>query len=132
MSEFCFGRKHRLISSADFQAVFRQARYKVSCQHILILAIPNSLSRPRLGLVIGKRHVRQATQRNRIKRLMRESFRHNQHLLTGLDMVILARSGLGELDNAAIHQRMERLLQDLRRRARRSIKPGTGNDHHAG
>lgn len=132
MSEFCFGRKHRLISSADFQAVFRQARYKVSCQHILILAIPNGLSWPRVGLVIGKRHVRQATQRNRIKRLMRESFRHNQHLLAGLDMVILARSGLGDLDNAGIHQRMERLLQDLRRRARRSIRPETGNDHHAG
>lgn len=129
MSEFRFGRKHRLITSAGFQAVFHKARYKVSCQHLLILAIPNNLSRPRLGLVIGKRHVKLAAQRNRVKRLLRESFRHNQHLLAGLDMVILARSGLGNLDNAAIHRRVEQLLQDLRHRARHSIQAQTGTDH---
>ncbi len=132
MSEFCFGKTHRLIDSAEFQAVFRKARYKVSCRHILILAIPNDRSHPRLGLVVGKRHVKRAVQRNRIKRLMREGFRYNQHLLGSLDMVMLARGGLGELDNAAIHRRLERLLRDLRQRAGRRTESTTGTDHHAG
>ena len=51
----------------------------------------------RLGLAISKKHCRAATARNRIKRIVRESFRLNQAALAGLDVVVInqpaARTG---------------------------------------
>ena len=38
---------------------------------------------------MAKKRVRRATRRNRLKRLVRESFRENQHRLAGLDLVVI-------------------------------------------
>jgi ribonuclease P protein component len=43
----------------------------------------------RLGLAISKKNCRAAATRNRIKRIIRESFRHHQLMLTGLDVVVI-------------------------------------------
>jgi ribonuclease P protein component len=43
----------------------------------------------RLGMAISKKHCRKATARNRIKRVIRESFRHHQAELQGLDIVVI-------------------------------------------
>jgi ribonuclease P protein component len=82
--------------------------------------VENHLSFPRLGLVIAKKHIATAVHRNRVKRLLRESFRQNQHLLAGLDIVILARSGLGGLDNSTINRQMDAFWQDIQGKYRRS------------
>ena len=110
---YSFDKRLRLLKAADFQPVFKQARFKVSSQTVLVLAIENNLRFPRLGLVIAKKNIARAVQRNRVKRLLRESFRLNQHLLAGLDIVILARSGLGSLENPEITGQIETLWQDL-------------------
>lgn len=47
----------------------------------------------RLGLVVAKKHLKRAIDRNRFKRLVRESFRSHQLQLAGLDVVVLARNG---------------------------------------
>lgn len=120
MSDFGFSKKLRLLGAADYQPVFKNARYKVSCQYILILAVVSNVSRPRLGLVIAKKNIAKAVERNRVKRIFRESFRHNQRLLLALDIVILARSGLGSLDNEQVHKNIERLWQELINKTRRS------------
>ena len=114
-----FGKNLRLLTAPDYQAVFSQAEFKVSRPQFLILAIRHGNVNPRLGLVIAKKNIRLAVQRNRVKRLIRESFRHHQHLLTGLDIVILARKGLDATDNAATTQLLETLWQDLVRRHKR-------------
>jgi len=114
-----FGRKLRLLTASDYKTVFDQAQFKASCSQFLILSIENGQTDPRLGLVIAKKSLRLAVQRNRVKRLIRESFRHNQHLLTGLDIVILARRGLEQLDNPAVTQLLEKLWQDIIRRRNR-------------
>lgn len=115
MTDFAFPRCSRLLNAGDYRTVFNGAKVKVSDKHLLILACPNPLSRPRLGLVIAKKHVRLASQRNRVKRLIRESFRLNQHDLPGLDIVVLARPGLGGLDNPALQQLLNRSWQRLRK-----------------
>ncbi len=117
-----FGRNLRLLTAPDYQAVFSQAEFKVSGPQFLILAIRHGNVTPRLGLVIAKKNIRLAVQRNRSKRLIRESFRHHQDLLSGLDIVILARKGLDKLDNAAIVQLLEKLWQDLVRRRDRQVE----------
>ncbi|WP_439134675.1 ribonuclease P protein component [Pseudomaricurvus sp.] len=103
-----FPKSLRMLNASDYQAVFNDARFKASHQNLLILsrsnASPVSGGVPRLGLVIAKKHIRLAVQRNRIKRILRETFRHHQQELGGIDAVVLARRGLDQLDNAQLHK----------------------------
>ncbi len=116
---FEFSRSLRLLKASEFTRVFDKAEIKVSDRNILILARRNQLEVPRLGLIIAKKNVRTAVSRNRIKRVIRETFRQNQHNLSGVDFVVLARKGLGELDNRQLHS----LLNKQWSRARKKIAP---------
>ncbi len=110
-----FSREKRLLTPRHFKAVFDSPTGKVPGKNLLILARENGLDHPRLGLVIGKKSVKLAVQRNRLKRLMRDSFRLNQQLLAGLDIVIVARKGLGEVENPELHQHFGKLWKRLAR-----------------
>ncbi|MEP4855427.1 MAG: ribonuclease P protein component [Lentilitoribacter sp.] len=116
MTELGFGKERRLLTATDYRSVFNGASFRVSRRQILILANENPSGKTRIGLVIAKKHVRLAVQRNRLKRLTRESFRHHQQLLNGLDIVMLARGGLDKLDNDAVTNMLEQLWQDLCKR----------------
>jgi ribonuclease P protein component len=61
---------------------------------LLVLASKNNLRIARLGLAVSRKHVRTAVERNKIKRVIRESFRKNQHLLSGLDIVVISQDSL--------------------------------------
>lgn len=104
MPSKAFQKSLRLLNASDYQSVFDDAPFRASHQHLLILSRANQTDTPRLGLVIAKKHIRLAVQRNRIKRILRETFRQSQHELGGIDAVILARRGLDELDNAQLHK----------------------------
>ncbi|MDF0733449.1 ribonuclease P protein component [Pseudomonas entomophila] len=110
-----FSRDKRLLTPRHFKAVFDSPTGKVPGKNLLILARENGLDHPRLGLVIGKKSVKLAVQRNRLKRLMRDSFRQNQQMLAGLDIVIVARKGLGEVENPELHQHFGKLWKRLAR-----------------
>ncbi len=117
MPGYGFPRKLRLTEPSQFKAVFNQAQYKVSNRYFLMLARQNELEFGRTGLVIGKKNLPRAVQRNRIKRLLRNSFRLNQSLLVGLDIVILARSNMSSLDNKLIVENIAGLCADLVRKS---------------
>ncbi len=97
-----FGKSSRLISASDYSRVFSSAALKCGCPQALIIASPNQLGHARLGLVIAKKHVKLAVHRNRLKRLIRESFRLRQEFMPPLDIIVLARKGMADLDNAAV------------------------------
>jgi ribonuclease P protein component len=65
---------------------------------------PNGLDHPRLGLAIARKTLPRAVDRNRIKRLVRDDFRHNQQRLPAADLVIYGQSGLDKADAAQIRQ----------------------------
>ncbi len=123
MTLHAFPKSLRLLNSGDFQAVFDQAPFRATHQHFLILARTNQSNWPRLGLVIAKKHVRLAVERNRIKRQIRESFRHRQALLAGLDVIVLARKGMDDLTNHQLSEQLEQQWQRLIRKARQSLTP---------
>jgi ribonuclease P protein component len=120
-SDFGFGKSLRLLNSPEFQTVFDAVEWKVSTQHILLLTRSNSLGKPRLGLVIAKRHVKKAVQRNRIKRLIRESFRLNQSKLAGVDIVVLIRPGVDMQDNAALLKQLDGLWRRLNKKRAHTV-----------
>lgn len=84
--------------------------------------------------MIGKKSVKLAVERNRIKRQIRESFRLNQDNLTGWDIVVVARKGLGDLENAELAQQFGKLWKRLARsRPSRDadLSSGTSDNPHA-
>ena len=110
-----FGREKRLLTPRHFKAVFDSPSGKAPGKSVLLLARSNDLDHPRLGLVIGKKSVKLSVERNRLKRQIRESFRLNQDLLVGWDIVVVARKGLGDLQNAELAQQFGRLWKRLAR-----------------
>lgn len=86
-----FTRENRLISKQDFQRVFA-SRCKIAHKYLVAIYCPSGLQLARLGLVIAKHHIPLAVDRNRIRRILRESFRQQQDALKGLDIIILLRS----------------------------------------
>jgi len=57
-----------------------------------ILSRANDNRCPRLGLAIAKKNVKKATQRNLIKRVVRECFRRQKNNLKKQDFVVLCRN----------------------------------------
>ena len=110
MSSLTFPKSHRLLNASDFQSVFADATHRVSHPLLLILARPNQQDVPKLGLVIAKKNIRLATNRNRIKRIIRENFRLRKGQLAGMDLVVLARRGLDKKDNQALHSLIAKQL----------------------
>ena len=88
-----FARQKRLLKPGDFKTVFDEA-VRSGDALLTVFARPNSLGVARLGLAISKKHLKLAVDRNRVKRLIRESFRRHQTRLQGLDIVVMARAGI--------------------------------------
>jgi len=78
-----------------------------------LLAISNDRDNPRLGLVISRKAARTAVARNRIKRLVRESFRNTQQPLGGLDIVVIGRPGIALQANRVITESLDKLWEKL-------------------
>lgn len=102
----------RLRRPADFRRVLGQ-RQGLQEGPLRIAYRPNGLGHPRLGLALAKRLLPRAVDRNRIKRLVRESFRQRRSRLPALDLVVLARPGLLELDPGQLRQRLDRVWDRL-------------------
>lgn len=126
-----FRPEHRLLTPRDFQAVFDSPQCKVVQPPFLMLVRGNTGENPRLGLVFAKKKVRLAVERNRLKRLVRTSFRLHQHELPAADVVFVARHGLDQLDNAAFLALLEKAWQQLNRRFRASPKPVVSHENPA-
>lgn len=94
-----FGKSRRLLKKSDYDYVFSNAK-KRSIPEFTILYCSNSIGHSRLGLILPKKMIPKAHDRNRVKRLLRETFRLNP--LPAIDVVILARKGVISLKNEVI------------------------------
>ncbi|MFP4560024.1 MAG: ribonuclease P protein component [Thiohalorhabdus sp.] len=84
-----FPQAARIKKPREFQRVF-QGGAKTVGRFFVVFARRRDKARARLGLAVGRK-VGNAVVRNRIKRLVREGFRHEQDRLQGLEVVVVAR-----------------------------------------
>jgi len=108
-----FSREQRLLSPRQFKLVFDSPSGRVSGGQVLLLVRQNDLEHPRLGLVIGKKNVKLSVERNRIKRQIRESFRHHQGQIGNWDVVVIARKGVAEQQNPELAKHFGKLWKRL-------------------
>ena len=87
---YSFRPAHRLRLPREFAAVY-DAKVRESRGPLTVYALPNELGHPRLGMSVSRK-VGNAVRRNRIRRLIRESFRLLRHdLPKGYDLVVVVR-----------------------------------------
>ncbi len=120
-----FSKSRRLLNARDYSQVFDDAQARVSHKHLLLLARTNNGPGHRLGLVIAKKNVRLAVQRNRMKRVAREFFRSLPSSEPSMDVVLLARRGMDQLDNKELSSILQQQWQKL---VRHASKTGNGQD----
>jgi ribonuclease P protein component len=75
---------------------------------------------PRLGFAIAKKQLKHAVDRNRIKRLLRESFRQRQKDLPNRDVVVMVRNKILGLSNREIFARLDKHWQHMIKRCENS------------
>ena len=117
MSITRFPRRCRLSQANEFRRVFADP-CKSAGPCFTILAIPNGLAHARLGLAISKKNVKAATSRNRVKRVVRESFRRHQDRLSGLDVVVIARRGVDVNSNQDLFGALDKQWPYLAKRCK--------------
>lgn len=120
MSRWCFTRRNRLVKSSEFQSVFDNKTQRLNRGGLSILARCNQLDFARIGIVVSSRVARRAVVRNRIKRVVRESFRLQQSRLTGWDIVVIARPDAVKQTNKDLFASLEGHWKKLEQCARSS------------
>ena len=106
---FSFPPEYRIRKRHDFLAARNRGR-RLRTPHFYIHMLAGSGSVTRLGITASRR-VGNAVVRNRIKRLVREFYRHHRDLLPlGVDISIVARRDSGQLSLADVTEEMKVLL----------------------
>ena len=77
-------------------------------RYFLIRYCNGGMASSRLGLAVSKRVSKSAVQRNRIKRLTRESFRRARKDMPTWDVLVIARTRAADIENAALRADLER------------------------
>lgn len=103
-----FRRRARLLIPPQFERVFGQGR-KLRTPHLTAVVASSDTGHPRLGLAIARKAAPKAVDRNRIKRLARESFRVAQNLLPSCDVVLLATPSAVKASSAGLRRDLDSL-----------------------
>ena len=80
----------------------------------------NGLRQARLGITVSRKVSRKAVLRNRIKRQVRESFRHHQYTLPGVDLIVIARSAAAGITGAKLRESLQHHWEKIRQQCRSS------------
>ena len=110
-----FTAAQRLVHKTQFDAVYQRGN-KLGDACFLVLIKPNDMHMARLGLSVSARTVGNAVNRNRIKRVIRNSFRLNASRLPAVDIVINTRPGARQAINAELAERLSVHWQNLVKR----------------
>jgi ribonuclease P protein component len=107
LSSFAFTKKQRLLTAAEYTSVFEKGkRYPLSAG--LYLVLPTEHVCARLGLVVAKKRLAKAVQRNYLKRCQREGFRLMSAKMLACDIVFLANHRVTKLNRRQMHSCCER------------------------
>lgn len=109
-AHFAFPRRARLTASKEYDRVLKEAEVRKRAGPVRLTALGNELCIARLGLIVGKRGIAKANQRNRVKRVIREFFRQRYHELPAMDIVIQV---LHPVSPKELRELLNRLFREL-------------------
>ena len=112
MSRFGLPPRARLLKPADFAALRRASR-RIGGRHFLAEVALTPRDTARLGQAVSRRVSKRAVDRNRIKRVVRDSYRHVRADLPACDLLLIARPSAVAAPNAELRADLERLWQRI-------------------
>ena len=99
-----------LKKNSEFSVVYSRGRSKAN-KYLIMYALKNGSDCNRLGVSVSKK-VGNSVARHRIKRLIKESYRlHEKMFNSGLDIVVIARSGAADLSYKNVESALLHLLK---------------------
>lgn len=107
-----FPREARLLDAAGYGQVFKRNK-RLANRYWIVLGHRSGSDQSRLGLAIAKKRAKRAVDRNRIKRIARESFRHNKVRLKGYDAVVMNKDHATTASAVELRQSLDTLWVDL-------------------
>jgi ribonuclease P protein component len=104
-------KENRLALRKDFQRVYRFGRSIANFQFVLYINKTKELNTLRLGVSVSKK-VGNAIVRNRIRRRVKEIIRLKlDQLPKGVDLILIARKPVADMDYHAINKSLIHLLK---------------------
>ena len=111
-----FPKQNRLLKRHEFKATL-DSKFKVVTPYIVVLAKETDCERMRMGLIVSRK-VGIAVVRNKVKRLLRESFRSTSDRSSNMDIVVIARHRAANADLGAIQDSLQFAMEKLAHRIR--------------
>ncbi len=112
----------RLRSKREFDTVYSRGR-RFGDGYFGAVAHSNAVGRPRLGLAVAVRTAGNSVQRNRIRRIIRESFRLHQHGLPAVDLIVSARAKVRGAAPQVLRSSLAALWDKVKQQCESSPKP---------
>jgi ribonuclease P protein component len=104
-------KEFRLRKQKDFERIFKKGFY-FSEKFLMLKSVNNDLRVSRFGIIVSNKISKKASERNRTKRLLRESIRLLQKdIKPGLDCVFIAKDGIINKDFEEVKSSVEKLLR---------------------
>ena len=96
--------RYKVPSSPGFSSIFSKPDLKYKKGSYLLIGKENSLKRPRLGVSIKKSDYKLATQRNMLKRKVKNSFISHTKDLPAIDFIVMVGPGALPNDNKILYE----------------------------
>lgn len=104
-------RTARLLRPADFAAL-REHSQRLGTRHFTVQYRPTSAA-ARLGMAVSRKVSKHAVVRNRIRRVIRETFRLTRPSLPHVDVLVIARTSAATQENPVLRAELDVLWQRL-------------------
>jgi len=96
-----------LTEAQEYKRVFA-SRQKSKGRYFVLAWAPNQYGKSRLGLAISRKCARKAVARQRIKRVIRESFRLRRNGFPPIDIVVMCRPAAAGQDKKNLREALEK------------------------
>jgi len=116
--DLTFGKAERLKSKIEIAQLFESGKSLAKFPlRLIYLALDNDKEHHKIGVSVSKRNFQKAVDRNHIKRLLRESYRKNKHLIfnksTTSYAIMFLYIGKAKPNYQTLDDKMAQLLKEL-------------------
>ena len=104
-------REHRLIKRSDFERIYAKGAF-FGAPDVALKVLSNPEKGLRIGFSVGKQFSKNATDRNRMRRVLRAIIKDNlSKIRPGVDIIVICRNRSGKTDSKSLRHQLEKLLR---------------------